>query len=46
MTFIPPSTESILLDYQSPNAFSGCYPNELPLGAFPPPGGCVGAYKA
>ncbi|KAK9846255.1 hypothetical protein WJX81_000135 [Elliptochloris bilobata] len=42
-TFIPPSTESILLDYQSPNAFSGCYPNELPAGASAPAGGCVAA---
>ena len=29
-TFIPPLTDSLLLDYQSPRAQLGYYPNELP----------------
>ena len=29
-TFIPPSVDSIILDYQSPNAQPGYYPNEDP----------------
>ena len=29
-SFIPPSVDSIILDYQSPNAQAGFYPNEDP----------------
>ncbi len=29
-SFIPPSVDSIILDYQSPNAQPGFYPNEDP----------------
>ena len=40
-SFIPPSVDSIILDYQSPNAQAGFYPNEDPnsggVGARPSP---------
>ncbi len=29
-SFIPPSVDSLILDYQSPNASPGFYPNEDP----------------
>lgn len=29
-SFIPPSVDSLILDYQSPNAQPGFYPNEIP----------------
>lgn len=30
-SFIPPSIDSLILDYQSPNAAPGYYPNEQSL---------------
>ena len=32
-TFIPPHVDSLLLDYQSPRAALGYYPNEVPASA-------------
>lgn len=32
-TFIPPLVDSLLLDYQSPQAQLGFYPNEVPAAA-------------